>query len=75
MHALVQFREPRQHQTRVVLGVHLVIGKKPQILQHAIAQGIGLIDDEQGRPLGRQGQPCGFCADDAEGAGSATFDG
>ena len=41
--APAQLREPDQEQTEPIVGIHLVVGEQAQILEHLVAQVMGLI--------------------------------
>jgi hypothetical protein len=46
--AAPQFGMAEQHETEAILGVHLVVGEEPQILEDIRAQVVGFVDDEDG---------------------------
>lgn len=61
--APAQFRVTQQHETEPVLGIHLVVGEEPQILQDIGTEVVRLVDDE-GRSNPRIGAEAGDFAFD-----------
>ena len=55
--AAPQFRLPEQHETESVLGIHLVIGQEPEILEDIRAQVVGFVDHENRPDAGIGAEP------------------
>ena len=66
--APAQLGQAHQEQAQAALGVHGVVGQQPQVLEHVVAQVLGLVDDEHGVDLGLQGQARDLGVDGAVGA-------
>ena len=71
--AATQLGESDQQQTQAVFRIHLIVGEQTQILEHLVAQMMGLIDDEDRALLGLQAQAGDLGADGAEGGGAVAL--
>ena len=70
-----QFGEADEEQAQAVLGVHGKVGEEPEVLEHVVAQMVGLVDDEHGELLGLADEAGDFGADLAVGGGAGAHGG
>ena len=70
-----QFGLSEQKQTKAVLGVHVVVCQKAEVLEHIGPKVMSLIDDEDGSATGFGNEPGDLGADLSKESGAAAFDG
>ena len=68
-----QFGEADEEHAQPALGVHAEVGEQAEVLEHVVAQVLGLVDDQDGELLGLLDEAGDLVADGAVGGGAGAL--